>query len=139
MISKNDPDYVFDEYKGYLIASHKNNVLQKSIENIIIVYDKLEFPDYGFYIGLDDSKGIGYREMDPVNIEDARSYIDWLSEVTKKNELKPDNSVSLPVKIKEVVGQILSDLTLKRQENKELLDKGKPTFDNSGKSEGPKF
>ncbi|KKO89146.1 hypothetical protein AAW12_23735 [Sphingobacterium sp. Ag1] len=125
MISKNDPDYVFDEYKGCLIASHKNNVPQKSIENVIIVYDKLDFPDYGFYIGLDDSKGIGYREMNPVNIEDAKSYIDWLSEVTKKNVLKPDSSVSLPVKIKEVVSQILSDLTLKRQENKEMLSQTK--------------
>lgn len=139
MISKNDPDYVFEEYKGYLIACHKNNVLQKSIENIIIVYDKLDFPDYGFYIGLDDSKRTGYRKMEPINIEDARSYIDWLSEVTRKNELKPDNLVSLPVKIKEVVNEIMSELTLKRQESKELLDKEKSVFDNTRKSKGPKF
>ncbi|MGE6397080.1 hypothetical protein [Chryseobacterium scophthalmum] len=59
MIEKDDPDYLIEEYKGRIIASHKNNVSQKSMDNIIIVYDKLDFPNYGFYIGLDDSKNIG--------------------------------------------------------------------------------
>ncbi len=119
MISKNDPDYIIEEYRGRTIASHKNNVPQKSIDNIIIVYDKLDFPDYGFYIGLDDSKSIGYRMMEPVNMEDARSYIDWLLEVPNKNDIAKDNSVSTPVTIKEVVGQILSEVASKRLENNE--------------------
>lgn len=55
MIANDDPHYIIEEYKGQIIASHKYNVSQKSIDNIIIVYDKLDFPDYGFYIGLDDS------------------------------------------------------------------------------------
>ena len=118
MISKNDPDYIIEEYKGRIIASHKNNVPHKSIDNIIIVYDKLGFPDYGFYIGLDDSKSIGYRKMEPVNMEDARSYIDWLSEVMIKKDLQQDKSASTPVTIKEAVGQILSEIASKRMENK---------------------
>ncbi|AYZ36228.1 hypothetical protein EGY07_11860 [Chryseobacterium indologenes] len=44
MIAKDDPDYMIEEYKGRIIASHKNNVSQKSMNNIIIVYDKLDFP-----------------------------------------------------------------------------------------------
>ncbi|SPZ94998.1 Uncharacterised protein [Sphingobacterium multivorum] len=83
------------------------------MDNIIIVYDKLDFPDYGFYIGLDDSKNIGYRKMEPVNMEDARNYIDWLSEVTNKKGIQQDRSVSVPLPIKEVVGQILSEVALK--------------------------
>jgi hypothetical protein len=119
MISTNDPDYIIEEYKGRIIASHKNNVTEKSIENVIIVYDKLDFPDYGFYIGLDDSKSLGYRSMEPVNMEDARSYIDWLSEVTKEKKLHHDHSSSIPVTIKEVVRTILSEVNSKRLENKE--------------------
>lgn len=119
MIAKDDPDYIIEEYKGQIIASHKNNVSQKSIDNIIIVYDKLDFPDYGFYIGLDDSKSIGYRKMEPVNMEDARNYIDWLSKVTNNKGIEQGRSVSVPVPIKEVVGQILSEVALKRMENKE--------------------
>lgn len=119
MIAKDDPDYIIEEYKGWVIASHKNNVSQKSMDNIIIVYDKLDFPDYGFYIGLDDSKNIGYRKMELVNMEDARNYIDWLSEVTNKKDIQQDRSVSVPLPIKEVVGQILFEVALKRMENKE--------------------
>lgn len=119
MIAKDDPDYIIEEYKGQIIASHKNNVSQKSIDNIIIVYDNLDFPDYGFYIGLDDSKSIGYRKMEPVNIEDARNYIDWLSEVTNKKDFEQVRSVSVPMPIKGVVRQILSEVALKRMENKD--------------------
>ncbi|RQO35321.1 hypothetical protein DBR39_18555 [Chryseobacterium sp. KBW03] len=119
MIAKDDPDYMIEEYKGRIIASHKNNVSQKSMNNIIIVYDKLDFPDYGFYIGLDDSKSAGYRKMEPVNMDDARSYIDWLAEVTNKKDLQQDASVSVPVPIKEIVGQILSEVALRRLENNE--------------------
>lgn len=118
MIAENDPDFIIEEYKGRIIASHKNNVAQKSIDNIIIVYDKLDYPDYGFYIGLDDSKSAGYRKMESVNMEDARKYIDWLSEVTNKKDIQKDKSVSVPKPIKEVVNQILSEVTLKRMENK---------------------
>ncbi|WP_353148489.1 hypothetical protein [Chryseobacterium sp.] len=126
MIEKDDPDYIIEEYKGQIIAIHKNNVSQKSIDNIIIVYDKLDFPDYGFYIGLDDSKSIGYRKMEPVNMDDAKNYIDWLSEVTNKIEIQQDRSVSVPQPIKEVVCQILSEVALKRMENKEAQPSIRP-------------
>ncbi|AZA82407.1 hypothetical protein C1637_08585 [Chryseobacterium lactis] len=125
MIAKDDPDYVIEEYKGRIIASHKNNVSQKSMDNIIIVYDKLDFPDYGFYIGLDDSKSAGYRKMEPVNMDDARSYIDWLAEVTNKKDLQQDSSVSVPVPIKEIVGKILSEVGLRRLENTEAQSPSK--------------
>ncbi|WP_312715416.1 hypothetical protein [Sphingobacterium multivorum] len=118
MIAKGDPDFIIEEYKDRIIASHKNNVSQKSMDNIIIVYDKLDFPDYGFYIGLDDSKSAGNRKMEPVNMDDARSYIDWLSEVTNKKHIQQDASVSVAVPIKEIVGQILSEVANKRMENK---------------------
>lgn len=125
MIAKDDPDYMIEEYKGWIIASHKNNVSQKSMDNIIIVYDKLDFPDYGFYIGLDDSKSTGYKKMEPVNMEDARSYIDWLVEVTNKKGIQVDKSVSVPVPIKEIVGQILSEVALRRMENNEAQSPSK--------------
>ena len=125
MISTNDPDYIIEEYKGRIIASHRNNVPQKSIDNVIIVYDKLDFPDYGFYIGLDDSKSSGYRKMEPVNMEDARSYIDWLSAVTNRKDLQHDNSNSMPVTIKEVVRTILSEVASKRHESKDKQHKNK--------------
>lgn len=53
--SKDDPNYIFEEYKGYIIASHKNNVRQPHVDNLILVYKKEDFPDYGYIIGLDDS------------------------------------------------------------------------------------
>ncbi|MEE6126052.1 hypothetical protein V2E39_01490 [Chryseobacterium arthrosphaerae] len=119
MIAKDDPDYIIEEYKGRIIASHKNNIPEKSVDNVIIVYDKLDFPDYGFFIGVDDSKSTGSRKMEPVNMEDARIYIDWLSEVTNKKDIQKDRSVSVPMPIKEVVGQILSEVSFKRMENKD--------------------
>ncbi|MEJ5145183.1 hypothetical protein [Sphingobacterium sp. MYb388] len=76
------------------------------------------FPDYGFYIGLDDWKGSGHREIDPVNINDARKYIDWLSEVVNKKGRRQDENASDPVIIKEVVGKILAKVTAKTLENK---------------------
>lgn len=90
--SKNDPDYIFEEYKGYTIASHKENVVGKDIDNVIIVYKSDEFPNNGFIIGLDDSKLSGRRKSVPNNIDDAKAYIDWsikLREEKTKN-VKPD-------------------------------------------------
>jgi len=86
MVKKDDPDYVFEEYKGHTIASHKNNVAEKDINNLIIVYRKEEFPEYGFIVGLDDSKMSGRRKSFPHNMEDAKSYIDWVVEVRQKKE-----------------------------------------------------
>lgn len=76
--SKNDPDYIFEDYNGYTIASHKNNVPEKDINNLIIVYRTDEFPNYGLIIGLDDSKLSGRRKSVPNNMDDAKSYIDWV-------------------------------------------------------------
>lgn len=85
MINKNDPDYIFEEYKGYTIASHKNNIVEKDIDNLIIVYRSDEFPNLGFIVGLDDSKLSGRRKSVPNNMEDAKAYIDW---VVKANQQK---------------------------------------------------
>jgi hypothetical protein len=87
--SKNDPDYIFEEYKGYTIASHKNNVVGKDIDNLIIVYRPNEFPNFGFIIGLDDSKLSGRRKSVPHNMDDAKAYIDWAVNIRQKqNENK---------------------------------------------------
>lgn len=86
--SNNDPNYIFEEYKGYIIASHKNNVAERHVDNFILVYKKEEFPDYGFCIGLDDSKSSGGRIMVPNNLEDAKAYIDWLAEQRLKSDVK---------------------------------------------------
>lgn len=81
MISKNDPDYLFEEYKEYTIASHKDNVAEKSRNNLIIVYQTKQFPEYGFIVGLDDSKLSGRRQSFAHNMDDAKNYIDWVTEV----------------------------------------------------------
>ena len=86
MISKDDPDYVFEEYKGHTIASHKNNVAEKNSDNLIIVYRTEDFPAYGFIIGIDDSKMSGRRKSFPHNMEDAKSYIDWVVDIRQQNE-----------------------------------------------------
>ncbi|MCT3744692.1 hypothetical protein HZQ79_08035 [Elizabethkingia anophelis] len=91
--SQNDPDYVFEEYKGYIIASHKNNVVGKDIDNVIIVYKSDEFPGHGFIIGLDDSKLSGRRKSEPNNIDDAKAYIDLAVKIReeKAKNIKPEN------------------------------------------------
>lgn len=83
--SLNNPDYIFEEYNGYVIASHKNNIQERHIDNLIIVYKKEEFPDYGCIVGLDDSKLSGRRKMEANNLEDAKVYIDWLVKQDIKN------------------------------------------------------
>lgn len=90
--SKNDPDYIFEEYKGYTIASHKENVVGKDIDNVIIVYKSDEFPNHGFIIGLDDSKLSGRRKSVPNNIDDAKAYIDWSIKIReeKTKNVKPE-------------------------------------------------
>lgn len=85
MISKDDPNYIFEEYKGYTIANHKNNVVGKDTDNLIIVYRSEEFPNHGFIIGLDDSKLSGQRKSVPHNIDDARGYIDRVVDIQQKN------------------------------------------------------
>ena len=94
MISKDDPDYIFEEYKGHTIASHKNNVASKDINNHIIVYRSDEFPNHGFIIGHDDSKLSGQRKSVPHNMDDAKGYIDWVIGVQqKKAETKQGKNV----------------------------------------------
>lgn len=93
-ISKEDPDYVFHGYKGHIIASHINNVSEKSINNLLLVYSSEDFPNHGFIVGLDDSKSSGNRKSLPNNLEDAKDYIDWKVELTKKqNQQEPMNDI----------------------------------------------
>ncbi len=86
-IRYSDEDYVFEEYKAHIIASRKDNVPGKSVDNDIIVFGKKDFPEHGFIIGLDDSKSSGGRKGVPVNIEDAKTYIDWIVEIRQEREL----------------------------------------------------
>ncbi|MBZ4190794.1 MULTISPECIES: hypothetical protein [Bacteroidota] len=96
MISKNDPNYIFEEYKGYTIASHKNNVVGKDIDNLTIVYRSDEFPNHGFIIGLDDSKLSGRRKSVPHNMEDAKAYIDWAVKVREEKTVKAKTEIPKP-------------------------------------------
>lgn len=91
--SKDDPNYIFEEYKGYIIASHKDNVAEKDINNLIIVYHSNEFPDYGYIVGLDDSKLSENRKSFPHNIDDAKAHIDW---VVKIRQERSNNKVEIP-------------------------------------------
>ncbi|RQO37685.1 hypothetical protein DBR39_12400 [Chryseobacterium sp. KBW03] len=83
--SKDNPDYIFEEYKGYIIASHKRNVAERHVDNFILIYKEFDFPHYGYVLGLDDSKSSGGRVMYPSNLEDAKFHIDReLKEIRKK-------------------------------------------------------
>lgn len=117
MILKNDPDYVIEEYKGSIIASHKNNKMEKDVTNIIIVYDKEDFPEHGFLIGLDDTKMSGPRKMYPVNREDAISYIDWYATLKETKGQKNIERTSVPQTMKEITMKILAEAEEKRKEN----------------------
>jgi len=88
LVSKDDPNYNFEEYRGFIIASHKDNVPYKSLHNDIVVYDKKDFPQHAFIIGLDDSKASGSRKSFPANISDAKFYIDWITKVREQRELE---------------------------------------------------
>ncbi|RKE52432.1 hypothetical protein [Sphingobacterium detergens] len=94
--SKDDPNYVFDEYKGYTIASHKNNVVEESIDNLIIVYPPKEFPNHGFIVGLDDSKLSGPKKAIPHNMEDAKAYIDWVVKLGEERAGKVKSEIPKP-------------------------------------------
>ncbi len=98
--SKNDPDYTFEEYNGYTIASHINNVAEKDINNLIIVYRSNEFPNYGYIIGFDDSKLSGGRKSFPNNMEDAKSYIDWVVKCRQEKAAKAKPEMPKPKKSK---------------------------------------
>lgn len=86
-ITREDLNYKFEEYNGHLIASHVNNVLAKSLDNLIIIFDLNDFPDHGYIVGLDDSKSSGKRMSYPHNLEDAKNYIDWKVEVSQKQNI----------------------------------------------------
>lgn len=91
-ILKDDPNYKFEEYSGHLIASHVNNVLDKSLDNLIIIFELHDFPNHGYIVGLDDSKSSGRRVSYPHNLQDAKDYIDWKVEVSKKQIIiQPSN------------------------------------------------
>ncbi|GGE19441.1 hypothetical protein [Sphingobacterium faecium] len=83
------PIYILEEYRGHIIASHKNNVPEKSTDNLIITYRKEDFPEYGYIVGLDDSKMSGRRKAFPHNMDDAKGYIDWLE---RKPEIEIDGT-----------------------------------------------
>lgn len=94
IISKNSSDFIFEQYKGHIIASHKNNVEGEDIDNLIIVYRSDDFPNHGFIVGLDDSKLSGGRKSVPHNIDDAKAYIDWVVDIrNKKAEIKPNDNM----------------------------------------------
>ncbi|HCD9234113.1 TPA: hypothetical protein NEG48_001086 [Elizabethkingia anophelis] len=86
-ISKDHPDYTFEKYEGYIIASHKNNSVERHVNNLNIVYRAKDFPEYGYLVGLDDTKLSGPKKMEPNNLEDAKDYIDSLiaSQQEKQN------------------------------------------------------
>ncbi|MCT4206127.1 hypothetical protein HZP44_14870 [Elizabethkingia anophelis] len=77
-------NYNFEQYRGYIIASHKKNKPERHCYNINIVFKKKDFPLHGYFVGYDDSPLQGPRKIYSNNIEDAKSYIDWIIEVRTK-------------------------------------------------------
>lgn len=98
MLSKGNFDFVFEQYKGHIIASHKDNVAGEDIDNLIIVYRSDEYPNHGFIIGLDDRKSSGARKTIPHNIDDAKAYIDWLVKKTQENKVDAKAEIPKPQK-----------------------------------------
>ena len=91
-ISREDPNYTFEEYNGHLIASHINNIQTKSLDNLIIIFELNDFPNHGYIVGLDDCKTSGRRMSYPHNLQDAKDYIDWKVEVSQnQNNNQPSN------------------------------------------------
>lgn len=76
--------YNFEEYRGYIIASHKDNRPERNPYNLNIVFRVEDFPLHGYFVGYDDTKLHGPRKMHANNIEDAKCYVDWIIEVREK-------------------------------------------------------
>ncbi|PYF68448.1 hypothetical protein [Pedobacter nutrimenti] len=77
----NDHKDHFNEifYKNYLIKSHITNVYYKSPDNLILI-SPINDPDNIFVLGIDHDRMLGDRSV-PHNLEDAYSYIDWVTEI----------------------------------------------------------
>ncbi|MDV3837636.1 hypothetical protein CMU32_12220 [Elizabethkingia anophelis] len=110
--------YDFVEYKGYIIASHKDNRPERNPHNLNIVFKIEDFPLNGYFVGYDDSKLHGPRKMHPNNLEDAKCYVDWIIEVRKKASQNTENQKALkPLEIKE------THLTNEEKESNPLTSK----------------
>lgn len=76
------------EYKGYLLLAYVRNVPERSKDNLFIAINRVDETE--FIIGLDDSKMCGRRRSLPTNLEDAISYIDWITGIRGIPELKKE-------------------------------------------------
>jgi len=56
---------VFVEYKGYIIARHKNNTSKRNFYNLSNVFKIENFLLHGYFVGDDDSKPHGQQKMHP--------------------------------------------------------------------------
>ncbi|MYY43935.1 hypothetical protein [Elizabethkingia anophelis] len=85
MISPNDHlKYNFEEYRGYIIASHKGNKPERHTYNINIVFKMDDFPQNGYVVGYDNSQLHGPSKTHANNLEDAKRYVDWIIEIREK-------------------------------------------------------
>lgn len=73
---ENDPNFFYEEYRGHIIASSKNNVPENSISSNLIVYYNSDSPEYAFIVGSDKNNELGSKEFFKQMVDEARSYID---------------------------------------------------------------
>lgn len=98
--SKNYSDFIFEEYNGHVIASHRNNKAERDINNLIIVCRLEDLMEHGVIIGLDDSKQSGSKVSVPNNMEDAKAYVDSVARPRQQNSIGQKQRELPSIKIK---------------------------------------
>ncbi|RZJ91610.1 MAG: hypothetical protein EOO20_04640 [Chryseobacterium sp.] len=73
---ENDSNFFYEEYRGHIIASTKNNVPENSNSSNLIVYYNSDSPEYAFIVGSDKNNELGSKESFKQMVNEARSYID---------------------------------------------------------------
>lgn len=98
MLLENDPNNYYEEYRGHVIASTKNNSQNESIGITIAVYDKSNLPEYAFIIGAGHSKELEPKEDLIRKINDAKTYVDSrCCDSLKRGMEIPDSSLPICV------------------------------------------
>lgn len=75
MISENNSEDFYEEYRGHIIASTKN-IPDESNSTIITVLDQSDSTEFAFIVGSDESEYIEPKEAFTQMVNEARSYID---------------------------------------------------------------
>lgn len=76
MILENGSENYYEEYRGHIIASTKNNDPDESTGTVITVYEKSNFPEYAFIIGSGQTKDLTPKEDIMQKVNEAKDYVD---------------------------------------------------------------